>query len=263
MDGCLCPFMFGVRYVCSCPKNTQVLFIGDSGIDFWENTEGHCCSSKSSQWREFSDASSSVRMQSSAMGCSGLPAYQLCCIAPFVFYRVKPIHIVTMMGSNDFIWAPFPCFHTCCPGAVVWYLKRFVAQVPKETTVIFIPDFAYDMHVPLLRIGTYSRLVRNKLAGTIVTPKLESTLDNPVWTYVRTTNDARGSFPNLVYLDWEPFIEQIGLSEAKKRLVRGGIDAGEPSALFYSACANKWVMAELTRESGTGIPSQARMTAND
>ena len=261
MDWCLCPFVFAGRYGCACPRDANVLFLGDSGIDFWKNTEGNCCSATSPQWNALVDDLAGKGQKPAAMGCSGMPAYELCCCAPFVFCCVKPDVIVTMMGSNDLIWLPLPCFHRPCPCAVACYVRMFMTCVPAGKKVIFIPDLAYDIHDPSLGIRNFSRVVRDRLAGTVVTPQLEGSLDSPTWTYSRTPND-RATFEQMVYMDWEPLIDQLGRDQVKERLVRKGCDSGEPTPLFYTACGNMWVAAELAHGKGARVleaPAQAEM----
>merc|ERR1712216_666545 len=114
LDGCLyCPLMCVTHSCHDCCHEPDILLIGDSGVDYW-TTGGCCCmypcNGGSPAWHDLQDSLKEKGQSAVCMGCTGAPAYEICCCLPFALLKNGPRNLIaTQSGGNDLIWLPFCC----------------------------------------------------------------------------------------------------------------------------------------------------------
>jgi len=219
MDLCLCGPLFCCRY-CPCvpSRNTDVLFFGDSSIDHFAQDGGNPFSTRAT-WTRFQQELTEVAetpLVTVNRGCSGAPAYNLCCVSPCLLYCQRPkSSIVFSMGGNEFIWLPCPLVHSWLTrsgyGCPSWYVRCFLQQTAycnPGVPVVFIPDYSVHHGCPWVGYDRFLNELRST-ASTIITPSATDTSDTIIaWSYHVENKEALGH-PSLVYIDTLPLHSRL------------------------------------------------------
>jgi len=203
-----------VRHVPCIPRTTDIMFFGDSSIDFFAHKDGLPWAIRPA-WSEFAHQLETALTPDKPLhvhnkGCSGAPAYALCCVTPMLLWCQTPTTaIVYSMGGNDFIWLPCPmvCKHLqacgcgCVSSANRMFLRQVDCCVPSPIPVIFMPDYAVHHVCPSNGYLSYLEELR-AMAGTVVTPIPNHSSDEiPIALKYQIEKRGRTPHPNLVFID--------------------------------------------------------------
>ena len=115
-DCCFCCLLFSgrhhpcVRYKCDRQETPDILFFGDSSMDYLKYTlpRGPCTGETRAGWKALKKRLRPLRVDNMAM--VGASSYELCCAGPSFLCLpcTRPKRAIVMsMGGNDFLWLPF------------------------------------------------------------------------------------------------------------------------------------------------------------
>ena len=156
MNCCCCVCCFSarhlpcVRYKCNREETPDVLFFGDSSMDYLKHTLpwGPCTGETREGWNALRKRLRPLVVDNMAM--SSAPSYEMCCTAPLFLCLPcsRPKRAIVMsMGGNDFLWLPFPFVHEALSkiglDAPLQYMRCFLQQTSvfsPNLNIIFIPD---------------------------------------------------------------------------------------------------------------------------
>lgn len=154
-DCCVCCLLFSgrhhpcVRYKCDRQETPDILFFGDSSMDYLKYTlpRGPCTGETRAGWKALKKRLRPLRVDNMAM--VGASSYELCCAGPSFLCLpcTRPKRAIVMsMGGNDFLWLPCPFVHEIlskCFDAPLQYMRCFLIQstmFSPNLNIIFIPD---------------------------------------------------------------------------------------------------------------------------
>jgi len=199
MDCCFILPCACIRYCgVACPDkhDADVLLLGDSSFDFYENNSGCPCDKR----KAYMDLQKEMKDGNVVMynaGCAGLSSYNLLCFAPLPLMCLKPKHIFLSSGFNDLQWLPVPFLNSCCVNYRICNCPLYNTEilvnycvpcfVGDDVPVYFMADKAAVNNCPCANYDDWAETVKER-AGTVLTIKLPLTDEIP--DFLRSDNKS-------------------------------------------------------------------------